>query len=165
MSFYQYLIKRQINSKLVLFILGVLLTGTICLVGQKYLSLKEEVNNLTKTEAALIERIAREVAQENVVYIINFGNGNVKSYRVVPDKDSTVFSLLNKLSKEENFPVNSTFYKDMGILVESIDGIQNGTDNKYWQYWVNGDLPMVAADKKEVKANDKIEWRFAPSNF
>ena len=141
------------------------MVGVICLVSQKYLSLKEEVNNLTETEAALVERITEGAAQEKIVYIINFGDGNVKSYRVVPDKDSTVFSLLDRLAKEENFPVNSTFYKDMGVLVESIDGIRNGTDNKYWQYWVNGDLPMVAADKKEVKANDKIEWKFAPSDF
>jgi hypothetical protein len=53
----------------------------------------------------------------------------------------------------------------MGVLVKSIDGVENGTDNKYWQYWVNGELPMVAADKKEVEAGDRIEWKFESSPF
>ena len=53
----------------------------------------------------------------------------------------------------------------MGVLVENIDGVKNGTENKYWQYWVNGELPMVAADKKEVENGNKIEWKFAPVSF
>jgi hypothetical protein len=53
----------------------------------------------------------------------------------------------------------------MGVLVESIDGIKNGTGNKYWQYWINGELPMVSADKQEVKNEDKIEWKFDFADF
>jgi len=49
--------------------------------------------------------------------------------------------------------------------VENIDGVKNGTDNKYWQYWVNGELPMVSADKKEVKKGDEVEWKFGPAEF
>jgi len=26
-------------------------------------------------------------------------------------------------------------------------------------------LPMTAADKKEIKGGDKVEWKFAPSLF
>ena len=78
-------------------------------------------------------------------------------------KFPTVFSLLEKLAQRENFKIEFTIYKEMGVLVESIDGVHNGTDNKYWQYWVNGELPMVAADKKEIKEGDKVEWKFASS--
>lgn len=161
MSFYQYLIKKQLNFKLALLLLGILMTGAVFLAGQKYLFLKGEINNLTKTETAVTE----EINQEKVVYIIDFGAGKTKSYRIIPDQGATVFSLLESLAGKENFTVSSTFYKDVGVLVQSIDGIKNGADNKYWQYWVNGDLPMVAADKKEVKTGDKVEWRFAPSDF
>jgi hypothetical protein len=53
----------------------------------------------------------------------------------------------------------------MGVFIESIDEVKNGTENKYWQYWVNGELPMVAADKYRVKSGDRVEWKFAPSPF
>ncbi len=44
--------------------------------------------------------------------------------------------------------------------MESIAGVPNGKDGKYWQYYVNDKLGEVAADKKEVKAGDRVEWRF-----
>jgi len=72
---------------------------------------------------------------------------------------------LEELAKRENFKVESKVYEGMGVFVESIDGVKNGTEKKYWQYWVNSELPPVAADKKEVKKGDKVEWKFAPSPF
>ena len=48
----------------------------------------------------------------------------------------------------------------MGVFVKSIDGLEGGTDDKWWQYWVNDKLGEVAADKKMVEPGDKIEWKF-----
>jgi len=53
----------------------------------------------------------------------------------------------------------------MGVFIESINGVKNGTDGRYWQYWVNDKLGEVAADKKEIKGGDKIEWRFEVPAF
>jgi hypothetical protein len=36
----------------------------------------------------------------------------------------------------------------------------NGTDRKYWQYFVNGILAPVGADSYVPKEDDVIEWRF-----
>ena len=52
------------------------------------------------------------------------------------------------------------YYKEMGVFVETIDAVKNGTEGKYWQYFVNDKLGEVAADKKTIKESDKIEWRF-----
>jgi len=84
---------------------------------------------------------------------------------MTPSESLTVFSLLEKLAQRENFKIEFTIYEGTGALVESIDGVRNGTDNKYWQYWLNEELPMTAADKKEIKGGDKVEWKFAPSSF
>jgi len=165
MAFYQYLSKKHLNPKLGWIILGILIIGIIFIVSQEFILFNKEISSLNQIETANITSIAKQITQQKVFYTIDFGGGNVKSYRIVPKENSTVFSLLEELAKRENFRLEWKIYKDMGVFVESIDGIKNGTDNKYWQYWVNGELPMVAADKKEVKKGDKIEWKFAPSSF
>jgi len=154
------MLKSNLNLKLVGIILGTLIIGTIYLVSQEYLSLQNEINSLSQIETAGIEEV-----REKTLYIIDFGSGNVKPYQIIPLENSTVFSLLEEVSARENFKVESKVYEGMGVFVESIAGVKGGTDNKYWQYWVNGELPMVDADKKAVKKGDKVEWRFSPLSF
>ncbi len=54
-------------------------------------------------------------------------------------------------------------YSGLGTLVESMHGIRNGTDNKYWQYTVNGIMPQVGADAYIPVPGEVIEWRFSES--
>ena len=49
---------------------------------------------------------------------------------------------------------------DFGTLVESIDGVKNGSDNKYWILYVNGKQASVGAGAYTIQNNDLIEWRF-----
>lgn len=95
-----------------------------------------------------------------VSYIINRGEENISEYQIEIFDNSTVFSLLKELAEREDFKIETTSYAGMGILVESINGFKGGTDNKWWQYWINGKLGEVAADKKSVEEGDTIEWRF-----
>jgi len=145
-------------KKWLLIILVVLVGGMIYLFGRVDVLEERKINNLNQKEIG-------EITQEKVEYIINKGNGKIISFQIVPSENSTVFSLLEELAERENFKVESKIYEGMGVFVESINGVKNGTDNKYWQYWVNDELPMVAADKKEVRKGDKVEWKFAPSPF
>lgn len=163
MAFYQML-KSKLNIKLVGVILGISVLATICLIGKEYISLEKEINSLIQG-AVTNESIIKQSAQEKILYTIDFGDGKVRTFQIVPTGNSTAFSLLEELAKRENFKVESKVYEGMGIFVESIDGVKNGADNKYWQYWVDSELPMVAADKKEIKKGDRVEWRFAPSPY
>lgn len=104
--------------------------------------------------------IEEGTTQNRVWYIINIGPENIRKYQIEISPDSTVFSLLKELAVRENFEVKTTLYPEMGIFVESINGFKGGTDNKWWQYWVNGKLGEVAADKKSVRAGDIVEWKF-----
>ncbi|OGZ27171.1 MAG: hypothetical protein A2365_00685 [Candidatus Nealsonbacteria bacterium RIFOXYB1_FULL_40_15] len=47
-----------------------------------------------------------------------------------------------------------------GVLVESIKGKKNGEEGRYWSYYVNGEMPMVSADKYIVNKGDKVEFRY-----
>ena len=159
----KFMLQRKINSKLAWIVLVAFLVGVIYLFSIEFLFFRQEIKNLTQEEKNITEGIIRKIQQEKVLYIID--NGNINSYQISLSQNSTVFSLLEELAKRENLKVESKVYEGMGVFVESIDGVKNGTEKKYWQYWVNSELPPVAADKKEVKKGDKVEWKFAPSPF
>jgi hypothetical protein len=159
------MLKIKINSKLAWIILGIWAIGVIYLIGKEFRLTQREIKDSSQKEADISESILRQIQQERVLYLIDKGNGNIDSYQIVPSPNSTVFSLLEKLAQRENFNIEFTFYEEMGVFIKSIDEAKNGQDNKYWQYWINDELPMVSADKKEVKEGDKVEWKFAPSPF
>ena len=91
---------------------------------------------------------------------------NVISYSFdANDEEATVFSGLLNYGEENNIEVEYNNNYSYGVFVESISGIKNGDDGKYWQYYVNGILGDVAADKKDLGEGDKIEWRFEEVPF
>lgn len=155
MTLFKHL-NEKIGARFTAISLGVLLTAILFLISTEFIFLKNDLRTSGLTE---------EVNLKNVSYNIVFGNGNMKSYEMVPPKNATVFSLLEELVERENFKIEFKIYEEMGVLVQSIDGVKNGQDNAYWQYWVNGALPPIAADKKEVVKGDRVEWKFAIPSF
>jgi len=73
---------------------------------------------------------------------------------------STVFDALTEYGKANNIEIKSSIDNRYGVFVESIGGIKNGDEGKYWQYYINNTLGDVAADKKAIGKNDVVEWRF-----
>jgi len=159
------MLKSKLSVKLVVIILGILAVGAIYLIKEEYELTEKEINSLARLETAASERMSEQTAQRMISCIIDKGDGNVNLYQIIPSESLTALSLLEELAQRENFKIEFTIYGGSGALVESIDGVRNGTDNKYWQYWLNEELPMTAADKKEIKGGDKVEWKFAPSPF
>ncbi|MDD5738350.1 MAG: DUF4430 domain-containing protein [Candidatus Pacebacteria bacterium] len=110
------------------------------------------------------KKIAQQIVSSNLLakdidYKINNGQ-EVKDYKVDFVASSTVFSALQSLGQKEKFTVTYKIYPEMGVLVQGINGLVNGTEDKYWQYWVNDVLGDVACDKKFLKAGDKVQWKF-----
>lgn len=77
----------------------------------------------------------------------------------------TALALLEQAAQELEVEVKTKNYGEMGTLVEQIDSLANGQDNKYWIYYVNGEMAQVGADKYVLKGGDKVEWRFEASKF
>ena len=91
---------------------------------------------------------------------------NIISYSFdANDEERTVFSGLLNYGEENNIGVEYNNNYDFGVFVESIAGIKNGDDGKYWQYYINDTLGEVAADKKVLEGGDKVEWRFEEVPF
>ena len=87
---------------------------------------------------------------------------DAKSITTQPDE--TFLSLLQRLNvTDPRLLLKTKEYSGLGVLVEGIGELQNGTDNKYWQYTVNGVMPQIGADKFIVSNGDQIEWSFKAS--
>lgn len=77
----------------------------------------------------------------------------------IPSNISALAFLINETT-EHSIPIQTKEYPGMGTLVETIGEFRNGTDSKYWLYYVNGTSAPVGADAYVVQEGDSIEWKY-----
>lgn len=53
-----------------------------------------------------------------------------------------------------------TVESEMGVYVDSINGLAGGTDGKYWSYYVDSQMATVGADQFVPEGGEVIEWKF-----
>jgi hypothetical protein len=95
------------------------------------------------------------------VSLIIHGDGWTINYHDVPTLNNTVFKILIECSQVYNFSVDYKHWEGYdSIFVNSINGTSNGQDNKWWQYYVNGEYGEIGCDKKEIFEGDLVEWKF-----
>lgn len=80
--------------------------------------------------------------------------------------DDTVLSLLERINKEDqDLRLSTESYEGMGTLVTALGGLENGLDDHYWQYEVNGEMPMVGADNYKLNGGESVVWEFKASEL
>ncbi len=78
----------------------------------------------------------------------------------------TLLGVMQQLNQSDpTLNLKTQDYPGLGSLVVQMGSWVNGQDNKYWQYKVNGVMPMVGADQYVVQPGDKIKWEFKQSEF
>lgn len=109
--------------------------------------LKQETNGDIKKEVSATVKI-------------DFGNETEETYEITT-KNNTVYGFLLEAAKKGEFSVNTTYYGTFdSIFIDSISNIENGQDNKFWIYYINGESGSAGVDKQNVENNDLIEWKF-----
>ncbi len=79
---------------------------------------------------------------------------------------ATVLAALEYLNeRDKTLALEIKEYPGLGTLVQGMKGAANGTGGKYWQYFVNNEMPQIGADSYIIKDGDTIEWRFEISEF
>jgi hypothetical protein len=102
-----------------------------------------------------------EKSDQTCVRITIYGDGWTLKDTLVAYPGDTAFSLLKRSSGNIGFSLKYTYYEQFdSTLINSINNAVGGTDGKYWQYYVNGELPMIGADKYAVSNGASIEWHF-----
>ena len=125
-----------------------------------------DIKSLTNKAKVIILLIAIAIIAVAIVfYTKNTASKNTDNTKTLisysTSKDSsTVFDALVEYGKTNSIEIRSSIDSRYGVFVESIGGIKNGDEGKYWQYYINNTLGDVAADKKAINKNDVVEWRF-----
>lgn len=80
---------------------------------------------------------------------------------VIALPDDTAYSITKRVLNSNQITFQTTYYEEYdSVLVDSINGIINGENNAYWQYWIDGELPMVGANNYKINNGQTVEWLF-----
>jgi hypothetical protein len=77
----------------------------------------------------------------------------------------SLLAITQALATQANWKFTFQDYGQMGMLITGLQDQTNGQDQKYWQYFINGQQPLISADKYYPVTTDKIEWKFEASAF
>ncbi len=98
-----------------------------------------------------------------VAILIDDGQ-QIKSFKAgTLAKEQSVLDSLIFVTQANKLSLDYDSSSPMGAFIKQIGSEVNGQDNKYWQYWVNGSQPMVAADKFMLKGGETVLWTFRKS--
>lgn len=137
----------KLKSALLALLTAWAITSTYFAVSH-YLSYTSAVNQLRSIEAELAGANRTVVA-----VLIDYGNGTTRFAKATVQPGSSVLNA--------TLAVASVDYSvgGYGAFVESIDGVSNDpAANKWWLYYINGQLGTVAADKQVVETGDLVVW-------
>lgn len=100
-----------------------------------------------------------------VALLIN-DSEKIKSYRDINlNQSSTVLTILEQTAATERFAVEVDRSSSLGAFVKQIGQKKNGQNQFYWQYYVNGSQPLVAADKFILQGGETVLWTFSQSEY
>jgi len=102
--------------------------------------------------------------EREVVLVIDEGEGSPETFQGVTREGMTAFDLLKEKTQGIGLALKTQTY-DMGVFIEAIGDKENGEDGKYWLYYVNGEMPLLSADKQLLSSGDKVEFKFETSPF
>jgi len=125
----------------------------ICLIAMSFTGTASHLPE--KNDARLM------ILDETSVTIEIKGDGWTFTDNIYIEEEETVYNLLVQISNRNNFKIESTFYEQFdSLLIDSINEDENGKGDKYWQYYVNEEIPMIGCDKYIVSNGDHIVWSY-----
>lgn len=145
-------------------ILGVVLLIVVGLLGWQFFTHRTKVNQQPVEKDGQV--LPAEIEREEIKITVIIDNWSETGLTFNVGENTSVLDILKMInSQQPEFNLQTKDYAGVGTLVEQIGDKINGQNNKYWQYLVNKEQPLVSADQYLLKDNDQIEWHFAPIKF
>jgi len=126
--------------------------------------MERDINQISFVDYSRSGKVAG-LAVESASITIDRGTGITLAYEAEIYESSTVLDVLQQAVIKYGLALQTKEYEDMGILIEGIGDLIGGQDNKYWLYYVNGEMPLNSVDQQKVIPGDNIEFRFEESVF
>lgn len=79
--------------------------------------------------------------------------------------EQSLLTITQNIAQEQNWDFSFEDYGDMGFLVTKIKDYENGTAQKYWQYFADFKQPLISVDKYYPQPGQLIEWKFEKSKL
>lgn len=139
---------------------GLFILVAVIFVGIFFITLQPTFFSFIVQEKQPVPLAENEAENEkksfNVEQIINYGNTDRPEIieNITVSEGQTALSLL-----EESRTVKTKEYS-FGVLIESIDDVENGTASKYWIYSINGQEATTGASAYILQPDDQIKWEF-----
>lgn len=122
--------------------------------------------NLVVAPSTENQNIVAPVDVQTVSASLEIEGLNTGEQQITGVVGQTLLGIMRQMNETNpNLNIQTQDYEGLGSLVVQIGAWRNGTDEKYWQYTVNGEVPMVGADQYIIKEGDKIKWEFKKSDF
>jgi len=139
--------RRIIDICIYLIIVTALIILVVTVSNSEWLSLSIQRGN------------SNEVVQNVQMRIIS-PDWNVEYYAAITE-NVTVADFLFECADHYNFTVTKKYFTGYdSFLIKSINSIENGEDDRYWQYYINDEFADVGCSNYFLKNNDVVEWRF-----
>lgn len=109
------------------------------------------------------EFLKPEPALVTATISIDYGNGTVVSEEIGSD-NNTALGLLYEFIGQENVESAGGFVSAINgvATVDDVPGLE-GTEARYWMFYVNGTMPMESAATMEIHDGDAVEFKFEVS--
>ncbi len=94
----------------------------------------------------------------HVAVSIDYGNDTVTTFEdVYLFRNATALDALRAIANVTTEP-----FTGMGLLVAGVDGLLNDWmgAGKGWQYWLNGEYGLEAADRQILINGDRVDWKY-----
>lgn len=89
---------------------------------------------------------------------IDYGNGTVVSIEdVYLFRNATALDSLRAVAN-----VTTKYFVGTGLLIRGVNGIFNDWigSGEGWQYWLNREYALEAADKQVLISGDVVDWKY-----
>lgn len=133
-------------------VIGIIILAVVIVGVYLYQDNKDDKNEVAVTNN-------EEVSELSVTTTIDDGAVQ-NSYDKMVSSGTTALEVINLVSAEEDLVLGITEY-DFGILIDSIDGVGEDTnDGKYWSFYINDEMSMVGISDYVVSDNDDILMKY-----
>lgn len=124
-------------------------------------------SSVLQTKNKALEQTSQEQVKQKINITFVFADDKQKTidYQLPENNTKNLFAITQEVASSQTWDLQYKDYGEMGYLVTKIDTLENGQDNKYWQYFVDDQMPQVSADKYIPKNGESIKWTFAESAF
>jgi hypothetical protein len=131
-------------------------------IGWFSLEVQSDITTLNLASSRSV--VSRRETNNKAFLVIDFGNGDTRTSPEKITSNTTAFDLLEKGTESLGLRLETKQY-DFGILVDKIGLLKNGQNDSYWIYYVNGQAPDVASDKKILTPGDNVKFKFEESIY